>query len=104
MSQEKTRTIPEQSSLPQSEKNDALISQLASAAVDVGEEIEAVTRERASLEEIEGTKARAAEVLHQYDALLNRLGPTEANRLQQNVGPAIEDLKKGLVQLKEAPE
>lgn len=80
------------------------IAQLTTALVEADEEIDSVSEEGSSLEDIERVKALAAEVLDKYTALQNRLVPDEARKLQQSIGEAVERIKKGLIKLKEAPE
>lgn len=80
------------------------IHKLATAVVEVGEEIELVSEEGSPLEDIEGAKALAADVLEKYAAMIKRLGPEDRRELEQSVGHGVERIKKGLMQLKEAPE
>lgn len=80
------------------------IARLAAAFVDVEEEVESILREGSPLEDIEGAKAQAAEVLNQYSALMKRLGRNERKELQQILKPGIDHIKSRLIRLKEAPE
>ena len=50
------------------------IDQLAAQLVDVAEEMELLARESSTLEDIEGAKALASDVLEKYSTLLKRLG------------------------------
>ncbi len=80
------------------------LNQLTEEVVKIADEIEIVSRESSTLEDIEGTKALAADVLEKYSALLNRLDLRDRRELEQNIGTLIERIKKGLTLLKEAPE
>ncbi|MCI0529124.1 MAG: hypothetical protein L0Y56_16940 [Nitrospira sp.] len=80
------------------------LDQLTEEVVKIADEIEIVSREGSTLEDIEGTKALAADVLEKYSALLNRLDLRDRMELEQNIGPLVERIKKGLTLLKEAPE
>jgi hypothetical protein len=80
------------------------LDRLTEEVVKVADEIEIVSKEGSTLEDIEGTKALAAEVLEKYSAHFNRLSLREKMELEQSIGPLIERIKKGLTLLKEAPE
>ncbi len=80
------------------------LDQLTEELVEVAEEIELVSRESSTLEDIEGAKALAADVLEKYSTLLKRLGWRDRMQLEQSIGPVVERIKKGLTLLKEAPE
>ena len=77
---------------------------LAEQLVEVAEEMETISKEGSTLEDIEGCKALAADVLDKYSALHDRLAGADRMRLEQALGPAIGRIKKGLTLLKEAPE
>jgi hypothetical protein len=79
---------------------DKLVEEL----VDVAEEMELVSTEVSTLEDIEGCKVLAAAVLEKYSTLQKRLAGRERMQLEQSLGPAVERIKKGLTLLKEAPE
>jgi len=80
------------------------IDQLAAEVVDVAEEIESVSHEGSSLEDIEGAKALTAGVLEKYSSLLKRLDQKNRMKLEQSIGPGVERIRTGLRLLKEAPE
>ena len=80
------------------------LDQLAEELVEVAEGIELVSRESSTLEDIEGAKALAADVLEKYTTLMERLGQRDKVQLQQGIASLVERIKKGLTQLKEAPE
>jgi NTP pyrophosphatase (non-canonical NTP hydrolase) len=80
------------------------LDRLTEELVEVAEEIDSVTIEGSSLEDIEGAKALAADVLEKYYSLMNRLGQRDKMQLQQSIGPLAERIRKGLILLKEAPE
>lgn len=77
---------------------------IAEAVADVIEEIELACEEGATLEDIEGAKAMAADLLDRYENLLKRLGPEDRTEMQKRIGLAVEKVKGKLTQLKEAPE
>lgn len=78
--------------------------QLTEELVEVAEEIELVSRESSTLEDIEGAKVIAADVLEKYSAILNRLGWSDRMELERCIGPVVERIKNGFTLLKEAPE
>jgi NTP pyrophosphatase (non-canonical NTP hydrolase) len=80
------------------------LDQLTEELVEVAEAIELVSRESSTLEDIEGAKALAADVLEKYSTLMDRLGQSDRARLQQGIASLVDRIKKGLTQLKEAPE
>jgi hypothetical protein len=80
------------------------LDKLAEELVGVAEEIDRVTTETSTLEDIEGCKVVAAAVLENYSNLHKRLSESNRTVLEQSVGPAVERVKKGLTLLKEAPE
>ncbi len=80
------------------------LDQLTEELVEVAEEIELVSRENSTLEDIEGAKVLVADVLEKYSAILNRLGGRDRIQLEQCMGPVVERIKSGLTLLKEAPE
>jgi len=80
------------------------LDQLAEELIGVAEEIELVSRENSPLEDIEGAKTLASDVLEKYSALMDHLGRSDRMQLQQSIGPLVERIKKGLTLLKEAPE
>ena len=74
-------------------------------AIDVAsEEIERATEADATLQDIEGAKTLAAELIDRYEGLLKQLSPDEQRELRQKFGPEIEQVKGKIPQLKEAPE
>jgi hypothetical protein len=77
---------------------------LTEELVEVAEEMELASGESSTLEDIEGAKALASDVLEKYSALLNRLDPRKKIQFEESVGPVIEQIKHGLTLLKEAPE
>jgi len=80
------------------------MDQLAAEAIEVLDEIETISKEGASLEDIEGAKALASSVVDRYDALMKQLGRAQGKALQRNVGGMIARIRGGLTRLKEAPE
>lgn len=80
------------------------IARMAAAMIEVSDEIDSASQEGSSLEDIEGAKVLAADVLGKYAILINRLGPEDAKNLQQTIGERMDRIKKGLIKLKEAPE
>lgn len=80
------------------------IDRLAEELVTVEEQIEQISTETSTLEDIEGCKLLAAAVLEKYSTLKEHLSENHRFLLDQSVGPAIERIKKGLTLLKEAPE
>jgi F0F1-type ATP synthase membrane subunit b/b' len=77
---------------------------LIEAIADVDEEMERATEEGATIEDIEGAKTLADELIDRYEDLLKRLSADEQMTMRQRVGPVIEQVRGKLVQLKEAPE
>ena len=77
---------------------------LAEELVEAAEEIDRVSTETSTLEDIEGCKVLASTVLEKYSTLQKRLSERHRTLLEQSVGPAVERVKKGLTLLKEAPE
>jgi hypothetical protein len=84
--------------------SDRGVAQLTEQLVEVAEEIEMVSGESSTLEDIEGAKVLASEVLDKYSTVLNRLGPPDRIKLEQSIGPVVERIKHGFALLKEAPE
>jgi hypothetical protein len=80
------------------------VAQLTEQLVEVADEIEMVSGESSTLEDIEGTKVLASEVLDKYSAVLNQLGTPDRIKLEQSIGPVVERIKHGFALLKEAPE
>jgi len=80
------------------------LEKLAEELVGVAEEIDRVSTETSTLEDIEGCKVVAAAVLEKYSTLQRRLSERNKSLLEQSVGPAVDRVKKGLTLLKEAPE
>jgi hypothetical protein len=80
------------------------LDQLAEELIEVAEEMDTVSRESSTLEDIEGCKVLAAGVLEKYSALHNRLAGQDRIQMEQSIGPAVDRIKKGLTLLKEAPE
>jgi len=80
------------------------VDKLADELVEVAEEIDRISTETSTLEDIEGCKVLAAAVLEKYSTLQKRLSEHNRTLLEQSVGPAVERVKKGLTLLKEAPE
>lgn len=80
------------------------LDQLAEELVDVAEEMEVVSTEVSTLEDIEGCKVLAAGVLEKYSTLQKRLAGHDRMQLEQSIGSAVERIRKGLTLLKEAPE
>ena len=77
---------------------------LAEELVEVAEEIEQVAGEESTLEDIEGAKTLASDVLEKYMRFQKGLDPRDKTQLEQSAGPVVEQIKKGLTLLKEAPE
>jgi cell fate (sporulation/competence/biofilm development) regulator YlbF (YheA/YmcA/DUF963 family) len=80
------------------------VNQLASEAVKISEEIDSVAEAGAALEDIEGAKALAADFLMRYDNLAKKIQPPDLPEIQRRIGSGIEEIKKKLTHLKEAPE
>jgi hypothetical protein len=80
------------------------LDKLAEELIEAAEEIDRVSTETSTLEDIEGCKVLAAAVLEKYSTLQKRLSERSRTQLEQSVGPAVERVKKGLTLLKEAPE
>jgi hypothetical protein len=80
------------------------LDKLAEELVEAGEEIDRVSTETSTLEDIEGCKVLASTVLEKYSTLQKRLSERNRTLLEQSLGPAVERVKKGLTLLKEAPE
>jgi hypothetical protein len=80
------------------------LDKLAEEVANVAQEMELVSTEVSTLEDIEGGKVLAAGVLEKYSALEKRLTKPDRKLLEQSIGPAVERIKKGLTLLKEAPE
>jgi len=79
-------------------------AQLIEAIEEVNEEMDLASEEDATIEDIEGAKTLAAELIERYDELLKRLSHDEQRKLQQRIGHLLEQVKERLTQLKEAPE
>lgn len=80
------------------------LTQLTEQLVEVAEEMEMVSGESSTLEDIEGAKVLASEALDKYSAVLNRLGRPDRIKLERSIGPVVERIKHGFALLKEAPE
>jgi hypothetical protein len=80
------------------------LDQLTEELVDVAEEIDLISKEGSTLEDIEGCKLLAATVLNKYSTLHERLAGRNRTQLEQSIGPAVERVRRGLTLLKEAPE
>ena len=80
------------------------LDHLTEELVGVAEEIELISRESSTIEDIEGAKTLASDVLEKYSALLKRLGRRNRMQLEESIGPVVEQIKKGITLLKEAPE
>jgi len=78
--------------------------QLATEVVEAADEIESVSKEHSSLEDIEGAKSKTAEVLAKYTGLMKRLDQVNRERLEQSLGPGVDRIRNGIRLLKEAPE
>ena len=79
-------------------------AQLIEAIEEVNEEMDLASEEDATIEDIEGAKTLAAELIERYDELLKRLSHDEQRKLQQRIGHLLVQVKERLTQLKEAPE
>jgi hypothetical protein len=80
------------------------LDHLTEELVEVAEEMELESREGSTLEDIEGAKALASEVLEKYSNFLKKLDGRHKTELEQSVEPVVERIMKGLTLLKEAPE
>jgi hypothetical protein len=80
------------------------IAHLIEAITDVSEEMERASEEGTSIEDIEGAKTLADELIDRYEDLLKQLSVDEQMAMRQRIGPVIERVKKKFVLLKEAPE
>jgi len=92
--------VGEQGDLLPRKELDTLTEEL----VEVEEEIDRVTTENSTLEDLEGCKVLAAGVLEKYSTLQRRISERNRLLLEQSLGPAVERVRKGLTLLKEAPE
>ena len=82
----------------------AQVEKMAQAVEDVREEIDLACEEGASLEDIEGAKTLAADLLGRYALLIEQLPPDERLQLERSVGPGMELIRGQFKKLKEAPE
>lgn len=80
------------------------VAQLTEKLVEVAEEMELVSGESSTVEDIEGAKILAADALEKYSAVLNRMGRPDRIKLERSIGPVVERIKHGFALLKEAPE
>jgi len=80
------------------------LNHLTEELVEAAEEMELVSGESSTLEDIEGAKSLASDALEKYSTFQKRLGPRDKMQLEQSIGPVVERIKKGLTLLKEAPE
>jgi len=80
------------------------LDHLTEELVEAAEEMEHVSGEESTLEDIEGAKTLASEALEKYSAFEKHLDQRDKARLEQSAGPVVERIKKGLTLLKEAPE
>jgi hypothetical protein len=79
-------------------------TQLFEAIDDVSGEMDRAAEEGATLEDIEGAKTLAAELIDRYEGMLKQLSPADQGEMRRQVGAILERVKEKLVQLKEAPE
>lgn len=79
------------------------VDRLAQTATDLFDEIDQADEEGV-IEDIEGTKAQAADLLGQYDRLLSGLGGTDRAEFEAGLGVVVHQIREKLTHLKEAPE
>ncbi|HUJ79871.1 MAG TPA: hypothetical protein VLY45_06110 [Nitrospiria bacterium] len=77
---------------------------LMEAVDEVSGEMERAAEEGATLEDIEGAKTLAAELIDRYEGVLKQLNPAERGEMRQQIGGFLEQVKEKLIRLKEAPE
>jgi uncharacterized protein YPO0396 len=80
------------------------MERLATAVLEVSEEVEMAADEEATPEEIERAKGLAADFLAKFDGFLKRLGSEDKTEVQRRIGLRVEQLREKLTQLREAPE
>jgi hypothetical protein len=80
------------------------MERLATAVLEVSEEIELAVEEEGAPEEIEKVKALAADFLLKYDDFLKPLASGEKAEVQRRIGLRVEQLREKLTRLREAPE
>ncbi|HTP41696.1 MAG TPA: hypothetical protein VML36_04695 [Nitrospiria bacterium] len=71
---------------------------------EVSGEMDRAAEEGATLEDIEGAKTLAAELIDRYEGVLKQLSPAEQGEMRQQIDAFLEQIKDKLSQLKEAPE
>jgi hypothetical protein len=95
-------------SKPDNNKTDSSLEKgldhITEELVEAAEEMERVSGEDSTLEDIEGAKTLASEALERYSAFEKSLDQRDKVRLEQSAKPVVERIKKGLTLLKEAPE
>lgn len=80
------------------------MERLATAVLEVSEEVDSAVDEEAALEEIEKAKALAGDFLSKFDGFLKQLGSEDKTEVQRRIGVKVEQLRQKLTQLREAPE
>jgi hypothetical protein len=89
---------------PEGSPHQKEMDHLAEELVEVADEIEHVAGEDSTLEDIEGAKTLASDVLEKYTRFQKELDQRDKMELERSAGPVVEQIKKGLTLLKEAPE
>lgn len=77
---------------------------LAQTATDLFDEIDLASQEGGPIEDIEGAKAQAADLIGQYDRLVAGLGKEDRAEFEAGMGLVVSRIKEKLTHLKEAPE
>jgi hypothetical protein len=80
------------------------VESLTQSATDIFDEIELASEEGVPIEDIEGAKAQAADLLSHYDRLRATLCEADRAEFEAGMGVVVERIKEQLTHLKEAPE
>jgi len=80
------------------------IDRLARSAADLFEEIDLATEEGVPIEDIEGAKTQAADLLIHYERLLSSINEKDRVNFRSELGAVVDRIKEKLTHLKEAPE
>ncbi len=80
------------------------VRDIQKAAESVFDELEAATSGDAAIEDIEGAKALASNLLDQYNDSLNGLELEDREEVKMKLNYVVEGIREKLVLLKEAPE
>lgn len=80
------------------------VEQLTRSATDLFDEIELALEEGVPIEDIEGAKTQAADLLNHYDRILADLSGGDRAEFEAGMGIVVQRIKERLTHLKEAPE